>query len=51
LLALRKKAGEGPSLDFFIPREPQYYKLTLEAIMGDQVKVLYTTLNTPLYYE
>ncbi|MDN3654620.1 glycosyltransferase [Ferruginibacter paludis] len=46
-----KKAGEGPSLDFVIPREPQYYKLTLEAIMGDQVKVLSTTLNTPLYYE
>ncbi|MEO7138932.1 MAG: hypothetical protein ABIY51_01595, partial [Ferruginibacter sp.] len=46
-----KKAGEGPSLEFTIPTEPQYYKLTLEAVMGDQVKMLITTLNTPLYYE
>jgi cellulose synthase (UDP-forming) len=46
-----KKAGQGPFLKFTIPKEPQYYKLTLEAVMGDQVKVLTTTLNTPLYYE
>ncbi|CAN5577531.1 hypothetical protein BH11BAC5_BH11BAC5_54650 [soil metagenome] len=43
-----KKAGEGPSLEFTIPTEPQYYKLTLEAVMDDQVKMLVTTLNTPL---
>jgi cellulose synthase (UDP-forming) len=46
-----KKAGEGPSLEFTIPTEPEYYKLTLEAVMGDQVKMLTTTLNTQLYHE
>jgi hypothetical protein len=46
-----KKVGEESSLDFIIPKDPQYYKLTLEAIKGDRVTMLITSLNTPLYYE
>jgi len=43
-----KKAGEGASLNLPIPLEPQYYQLYVEAILGDDIKVVYSTLNTPL---
>jgi cellulose synthase (UDP-forming) len=43
-----KQAGNSPSLELSIPREPQYYKLYVEAIMGDDIKMVNTTLNTPL---
>jgi hypothetical protein len=44
-----KKVGVGPSLEFTIPKDPQYYKLTFEALKGDDAKMLTITLNTPLY--
>ena len=43
-----KKAGDGPSLELIIPKEPKYYKLAVEAVMGDNVKMITATLNTPL---
>ncbi len=43
-----KKAGEGASIALQIPNEPQYYMLYVEAVMGDDVKVANSTLNTPL---
>ncbi|MEJ7587798.1 MAG: glycosyltransferase family 2 protein [Ferruginibacter sp.] len=43
-----KKAGEGISLELSIPGEPQYYRLSVEAIRGEDVKMASTTLNTPL---
>jgi hypothetical protein len=42
-----KKAGEGSSLDLSMPKEPQYYKLYVEAILGEVVKVVNTALNAP----
>lgn len=43
-----KKVGEGPFIDLPIPGEPQLYQLYAEAILGDDVKVVNSTLNTPL---
>lgn len=43
-----KKAGEGPGLPLTIPPDPQYYKLVLEVVKGNDVEMLTTTLNTPL---
>lgn len=43
-----KKAGEGTSLELIIPAEPQYYKLSVEAVMDKNVKMVTATLNTPL---
>ena len=43
-----KKVGEGGALDLKIPVEPQYYHLYAEAVVGDQVKMIHATLNTPL---
>ena len=43
-----KKVGEGPFIDLSIPGEPQFYQLYVEAILGDNVKVVNSTLNTPL---
>ena len=43
-----KKVGEGPFIDLSIPGEPQFYQLYVEAIRGDEVKVVNSTLNTPL---
>jgi hypothetical protein len=43
-----KKVGEGPFIDLSIPGEPQFYQLYVEAILGDEVKVVNSTLNTPL---
>jgi hypothetical protein len=42
-----KKAGEGSSLKLSIPKESQYYKLYVEAILGEVVKVVNTALNAP----
>jgi len=39
--------GKGPYIELSIPRNPQYYNLYLEAVLGDNVKVAHTTLNTP----
>jgi cellulose synthase (UDP-forming) len=41
------KVGKGPYIELSIPRNPQYYNLYLEAVLGDNVKVAHTTLNTP----
>ena len=43
-----KKVGEGASVELSTPMQPQYYKLYVEAIKGDEVKMMNTTLNTPL---
>lgn len=43
-----KKVGEGASVELSIPMEPQYYKLYVEAIRGEEVKMVNATLNTPL---
>jgi len=41
------QVGKGTYLKLSVPSEPQYYNLYLEAILGDNVKVVHTTLNTP----
>jgi len=41
------QVGKGASLELSIPRKPEYYNLYLETIVGDNVKVVHTTLNTP----
>ena len=43
-----KKAWEGASMNLPIPAEAQYYRLYVEAVLGDDIKVAYSTLNTPL---
>ena len=43
-----KKIGEGAFFNLVIPKEPQYYLLYVEAISGENVKVVTSTLNTPL---
>ena len=44
-----KKAGEGSTLTLTVPKEPQYYRLLLEAVLSNSdCKVSMTTLNTPL---
>jgi hypothetical protein len=43
-----KKAGEGSSITLPIPNEPQYYELYVEAVLGNEVKMARSTLNTPL---
>jgi len=43
-----KKAGEGPAIRLSIPADPQYYELYAKAIVGDQVKIIHASLNTPL---
>jgi cellulose synthase (UDP-forming) len=43
-----KKIGEGHFFDLTIPSEPQYYLLYVEAISGEDVKVMTSSLNTPL---
>lgn len=42
------KVGDKQYLRLTIPPNPQYYKLYLEAIAGEDVKVTNTTLNIPL---
>jgi cellulose synthase (UDP-forming) len=42
-----KQIGKRPSLELSIPREPQYYKLYVEAILGEEIKMINATLNTP----
>jgi hypothetical protein len=42
-----KQAGEGPSLELYIPHDPQYYKLYVEAVSGDDIRMINTILNTP----
>lgn len=44
-----KKIGEGSSVKLAIPMEPQYYRLYLGAVQGEDIKMVNTTLNTPLY--
>ena len=44
-----KKAGKGTSLTLSIPLDPEYYKLYVEARVGNDIKTFITTLNTPLY--
>ncbi len=43
-----KQVGNAPYMELSIPTAPQYYKLYVEAILGNDVKVANTTLNTPL---
>jgi hypothetical protein len=43
-----KKAGKGPFIYLPIPTEPQYYELYVEAVKGNSVKMVRSTLNTPL---
>ncbi|MBL0359133.1 MAG: glycosyltransferase [Chitinophagaceae bacterium] len=43
-----KKAGEGSSITLPIPKEPQYYELIVEAVLGKDIRVARSTLNTPL---
>ncbi len=43
-----KRVGEGRSLKLTIPKEPQYYRLLVEAVIDKDVKVTTSTLNTPL---
>jgi len=43
-----QKVGDGPFIDLAIPGEPQFYQLYVEAILGNEVKVVNSTLNTPL---
>jgi len=43
-----KEVGDGHSIELSIPIESQYYKLYVEAILGEEVKIANITLNTPL---
>lgn len=43
-----KKAGEGNSISLPVPKDPQYYELFVEAVLGKDVKTARSTLNTPL---
>ena len=43
-----KQVGTGSSINLPIPPEPKYYELYAEAVLGKDVKVARTTLNTPL---
>ncbi|MGN6340020.1 MAG: glycosyltransferase [Ginsengibacter sp.] len=42
------KIGNKPHIELKIPPNPQYYRLYVEAVSGEDVKVATTTLNTPL---
>ena len=41
------RVGKGLYLELPIPAQPEYYNLYLEAISGEDIKVVHTTLNTP----
>ena len=41
-----KEVGEGPSIKLSIPIESQYYKLYVEAVLGEDVKITDITLNS-----
>jgi hypothetical protein len=43
-----KQVGEKPYIELSIPAGPQYYKLYLEVILNGEVRMVNTTLNTPL---
>jgi cellulose synthase/poly-beta-1,6-N-acetylglucosamine synthase-like glycosyltransferase len=43
-----KKVGEGATIALTMPKDPQYYQLYVEAIVGRDVKMASSTLNTPL---
>lgn len=45
----RKELGEGIAIRFSIPDNPSNYDLYVHAIRGNQVKIIKTSLNTPLY--
>ena len=42
------KIGNEPYIELQIPSNPQYYRLYVEAISGEDVKMANTTLNIPL---
>ncbi|HEU5366608.1 MAG TPA: hypothetical protein VFU62_13815, partial [Hanamia sp.] len=42
------RVGNEQYLELKIPPDPQYYRLYVEAISGEDVKMVNTTLNTPL---
>jgi cellulose synthase (UDP-forming) len=42
------QVGNQQYVELKIPPNPQYYKLFVEAISGDDVKMVNTTLNTPI---
>lgn len=42
------QVGTKPFIELSIPANPQYYRLYVEAISGNDVKMTNTTLNTPL---
>ena len=41
-----KEVGEGPSTKLSIPNESQYYKLYVEAVLEEDVKITDITLNS-----
>ncbi|MEO5681665.1 MAG: glycosyltransferase family 2 protein [Chitinophagaceae bacterium] len=43
-----KNAGEGVFIELSIPMEARYYQLYVQAIRGDETKMVHTALNTPL---
>ena len=43
-----KKVGVGASVELIIPIDPQYYQLYAEAVLGDDVKMIISDLNTKL---
>ena len=43
-----KKAGEGSTIALTIPAGPEYYELYVEAVLGKDVKMVHTSLNTHL---
>ena len=43
-----KKVGIGLSVELIIPLDPQYYQLYAEAVLGDDVKMISSDLNTKL---
>jgi cellulose synthase/poly-beta-1,6-N-acetylglucosamine synthase-like glycosyltransferase len=42
------KVGDQPYIELKIPSNPQYYRLYVEAVSGEEVRMANTTLNTPL---
>ena len=42
------RVGNNQYFELKIPQNPQYYRLYVEAISGEDVKVVNTTLNIPL---
>ena len=43
-----KKLGNGSFVQLIIPLDPQYYQLYAEAVLGDDVKMISSNLNTKL---